>query len=182
MSRTPAIAVAVALALPLAGCAEIGVRSTTSTSSPVATADRTHEYPAPAPPDEHAQGSPSAQAAVLAFADGYINWNARDVVADLTRLAADSVGQARAAMQLEAADVAADYELRGGGISNAGTVEAVAPLRGSADEYVVVTRESTTATATNAYQGLQPAWHVTLATLRREPSGTWVLSGWQPES
>jgi hypothetical protein len=85
-------------------------------------------------------------------------------------------------MQLEAAEVAADYELRGGGVSNAGIVESVAPLRATTDEYVVVTRESTTASATSAYQGLEPAWHVTVATVRQAGPRDWVLSGWQPES
>ena len=186
MRRLAQLPLALAVALTVSGCAEIGGSATTATgtsgSSPVAVAERTHEYPAPAPAAERANGSSSAEAAVFAFANGYINWNARTVVADLRRLAADSVGQARSAMQIEAAQVAADYELRGGGVANAGTVEAVALLRGSKDEFVVVTRESTTASATDAYQGLRPAWHVTVATVRREPSGAWVLSGWQPES
>jgi type IV pilus biogenesis protein CpaD/CtpE len=180
--RSPVLAAAVTLGL--SGCAAIAARSTTTSGSrsPVAVAERTHEYPAPVPAAERAPGSPSAAAAVFAFANGYINWNAHTVVADLRWLAADSVGQARSAMQIEAAQVAADYELRGGGVANAGTVEAVALLRGSKDDYVVVTQESTTATATDAYRGLRPAWHVTIATVRREPSGAWVLSGWQPES
>ncbi len=59
-----------------------------------------------------------------------------------------------------------DYELKRGGIANSGTVEAVAPLPGRRDQYVVVTRELTTATATRAYQGLRPAWHVALASAR----------------
>jgi hypothetical protein len=147
----------------------------------VATAERTHEYPAPLPAAEHAGGSVSAEAAVYAFANGYINWNAGSVVADLTRLSRESVGQARSAMQIEAADVAADYELRGGGIANAGTVEAIAPLLGRS-AYVVVTRESTSSTSSDAYQGLRPEWHVTVATVRRAGPGDWVLSGWQPES
>ena len=71
--------------------------------------------------------------------------------------------------------------LQRGGIANQGTVEAVAPLGGRGDRYVVITRELTTASATTAYQGLQPAWHVTVATVSREPPGQWVVSGWQPE-
>jgi hypothetical protein len=84
-------------------------------------------------------------------------------------------------MQLAAANTARDYELRRGGIANSGTVEAIAPRSGSRDEYVVVTQERTTATNTTAYQGLRPAWHVTVATVTRVGPG-WVLSGWQPES
>ena len=48
--------------------------------------------------------------------------------------------------------------------------------------FVVVTRELTTATATNAYQGLRPAWHLALATVTQLSPGHWVLSAWQPEN
>jgi hypothetical protein len=133
-----------------------------------------------------AGGSASAAAAVTAFATAYINWSAATVSADMRRLAARSVGQARTAMQLAAAQTASDYELQHGGIANSGTVEAIAPARGARDQYVVVTRELTTATATTAYEGLRPAWHVAVATVSRQPSGRWVgrwvVSGWQPES
>jgi hypothetical protein len=99
----------------------------------------------------------------------------------MRQLAAGSLGQARSAMQLAAAQTANDYELQRGGIANHGTVEAVAPLRGSGDRYVVVTRETTTA-ASSAYQGLRPAWHVAVATVSALGPGRWVVSGWQPES
>lgn len=168
------------LVLVLAGCGAAGPRPG---ENRLAVAQRTHEYPSPAPPRQTAAGgSPSAQEAVRAFAAAYINWTAATVVADLRQLAARSVGQARSAMQLAAAQTAADYQLIEGGIANSGTVEAVAPLAGSADRYVVVTREATTATNTTAYQGLRPAWHVTIATVARLPSGAWVVSGWQPEA
>jgi 16S rRNA C1402 (ribose-2'-O) methylase RsmI len=85
-------------------------------------------------------------------------------------------------MQLAAAQTRSDYELQRGGVANHGTVEAVAPLLGASDRYVVVTRELTTATATTAYQGLRPAWHIAIATVARQPRGEWVVSGWQPES
>ncbi len=120
--------------------------------------------------------------AIRAFATAYINWNAQTVVGHMRALAAESVGQARAAMTLAAAQTAADYELRRGGIANAGAVEAIAPLLGQRDEYVVVTRESTSATNTDAYQGLSPAWHLALATVLELPAGRWVLSDWQPEN
>jgi hypothetical protein len=45
-----------------------------------------------------------------------------------------------------------------------------------------VTREQTTATASTAYQGLRPAWHLTLATVAEVAAGRWVVSSWQPES
>jgi hypothetical protein len=119
---------------------------------------------------------------VRRFAGAYINWTADSVGRDMIALASASIGQARSALQLAAAQTAGDYELRRGGIANSGTVEAVARLPGSRNQYVVVTRESTTATADAAYRGLQPAWHVTIATVARLPGRGWVLSGWQPES
>jgi hypothetical protein len=124
----------------------------------------------------------SQAAAVAVFAWAYINWNADTVSEDMRALAARSVGQARSAVQLAAGQTAGDYELRRGGIANSGVVEAVAPLTGRAGSYAVVTRELTTATATTAYQGLQPAWHVTIATVAQIAPGQWVVSGWQPQS
>jgi hypothetical protein len=149
----------------------------------LAQAQATHEYPSPPAPRQTAAGSaPSAVQAIWAFVTAYINWDAQTVSSDLRALAAASVGQARSAMALAAAQTAGDYELLRGGIANHGTVEAVAPLPGQRDQYVVVTLESTTATNTTAYQGLRPAWHVALATVTQLPGGGWALSGWQPES
>jgi hypothetical protein len=128
------------------------------------------------------KAAPTATQAIRAFAAAYINWNAQTVSADMRSLAARSVGQARAAMTLASAETADDYELRRGGIANAGTVEAISPLRGHQNEYVVVTEESTTASNTTAYQGLGPAWHLALATVQMMPGGEWALSGWQPEN
>ena len=148
----------------------------------MARAQASHEYPGPAPPRQSAPGSVSALEAVDAFATAYINWNARTVAADMEALAQHSVGQARAAMALAAAQTGSDYELRRGGIANSGTVEAVASLSGPPGRYVVVTRERTTATATDAYQGLQPAWHVAVATVVRLEPGRWALSAGSPKA
>ncbi len=126
--------------------------------------------------------SPSPTQAVRAFATSYINWDADTVSARLTLLARESIGQARSVMELQAAQTASDTELKGGGIANHGTVEAVAPLSGSSEHFVVVTRERTTASLTSAYAGLRPAWHVTVAAVTQVRAGSWVLSGWQPES
>jgi hypothetical protein len=141
--------------------------------------------PTPPPPAERptpGSASPSAASAVRTFATAYINWTAGSVKRVLLALAARSVGQARSAMVLAAAQTGSDSELHRGGIGNSGTVEAVAPLAGHTTQYVVVTRETTTATNTSAYTGLRPAWHVTVATVRRLAGGAWVVSGWQPES
>lgn len=151
--------------------------------SKLAQAQATHEYPSPPPPPQTTNAaSASAAQAVRAFATAYINWTARTVAHDMATLAARSIGQARSAMTLAAAETAGDYELQRGGIANHGAVEAVAPLPGQRDQYLVVTLESTSATDTTAYQGLRPAWHVALATTTELPGKGWVLSAWQPEN
>jgi hypothetical protein len=116
------------------------------------------------------------------FASTYVNWSAATVASRLRALARVSVGQAHAAMALEASEVARDRALRAGGIANAGAVRAIAPIAGRAREYAVVTRERTTASHDDAYRALEPEWHVTLATVTRTARGLWVLSGWRPES
>jgi hypothetical protein len=149
----------------------------------VANAQVTHEYPSPpALPEHPSGGSPTPAGAVAQFASSYINWTADTVSADMRALAAHSIGQARSAVQLAAAETAGDYELQRGGIANSGVVEAVAPVRGRTDQYVVVTRELTTATATTAYQGLRPAWHVAIAVVTEIAPGQWAVSGWQPQN
>jgi hypothetical protein len=180
--RAAVVLAAVALTCP--GCGAGHTPSSTSThASPLAQAQAAQEYPSPPPPRQTASGATAgAGNAVRAFATAYINWNAQTVSGDMRSLAARSIGQARAAMTLAAAETAGDYELQRGGIANQGTVEAVAPLPDHRDEYVVVTLESTTAANTTAYQGLRPAWHVALATVAEQPSGLWVLSAWQPEN
>ncbi len=148
----------------------------------LAQAQRTHEYPSP-PEHQSARGiAADPVTAVEAFATPYINWTAATVAATMRALAGVSIGQARSEMALAAAQTAQDYELKRGGIVNTGTVEAIAPVLGHRDEYAVVTREQTTATATSAYTGLRPAWHVALATVAELTGGRWVLSVWQPEN
>jgi hypothetical protein len=170
--------------LAVAGCGASTTRSAPRPArSRVVEAQRTHEYPSPPSPRQRVlRASRSPAAAVVAFAGAYINWDAGSVSADMTALAARSIGQARAAAQLAAAETADDYELKRGGIANTGTVEAVAPLPARRGQYVVVTRELTTATSTTAYQGLQPAWHVAIATVTEVAQGWWAVSGWQPQS
>jgi hypothetical protein len=148
----------------------------------VAVAQSTHEYPAAAVHQRVAAAAADAITAVRSFARAYINWSAATVSADMRALAARSVGQARSIAELAAAQTAQDYELRRGGVSNQGTVEAVSPLPGRPRQYVVVTLERTTATNTTAYQGLAPAWHVAVATVTAVGVGGWAVSGWQPES
>ena len=148
-ARAFACAAAATLAF-LTGCAPI--------APPVAhkQTNTTNEVPSPAPPQAAATPAPTAVAAVRRFADAYINWTAQTVATDMRALADESVGQARSAMQLAAAQTAGDYELQQGGIANSGSVEAVSLLPGARTRYVVVTRETTTATSSDAYQGCGP--------------------------
>jgi hypothetical protein len=174
-------ALIVAGALAITGCGS--AHHKTTKPSKLAQARATHEYPSPPAPPQTAIGARStAEQAVRAFATAYINWTARTVAGDMASLAAHSVGQARSAMTLAAAQTADDYELQRGGIANQGTVEAVAPLPRHRNQYVVVTLEATNATNTTAYQGLRPAWHVALATVTEQQPGQWVVSAWQPEN
>jgi hypothetical protein len=156
---------------------------TTRTAALVSRAQATHEYPGPASPVElviDPAGTP--EQAIRSFVVTFINWDASDVAARLRGLAAASVGQARSFIALAAARASGDYELQRGGIANAGSIEAIAPLPGRRDRYVVVTLERTTATATSAYDGLRPAWHVAVASVVAVAGGGWAVSSWQPES
>ena len=105
------------------------------------------------------------------FATAYINWNAADRHRRMRALAAQSVGQARSAMTLAAAQTAGDYELRQGGIANSGTVEAIAPLAGGPQpvrrRHARVDHRDATRPPTRASR---PAWHLTIATVRRAAS------------
>lgn len=176
--------------LLLSGCGGAGAqgsaqRQLSPRARALARAEATHEYPSPTPPAQSAPGSLTAVQAVSAFARLYINWNAQDVSAHMARLARASIGQARSEMALAAAETRTDTTIQQGGISNRGAVETVAPRDGHSGQYVVVTREATSASVTTAYRGLARAWHVTLATVAAlGPPGRrrWILSGWQPES
>jgi hypothetical protein len=157
-------------------------RATPSTPALVAQANRTHEYPTPVPRQTVLGGWRNPVQAVQEFATTYINWTASTVTVKLRALAMVSVGRARSAMSLAAAQTTGDYELHRSGIANQGVVEAIAPVTGTTDQYAVVTREQTTAADGSAYRGLAPAWHVSLATVARVEGDLWAVSSWQPES
>jgi hypothetical protein len=188
-------AIGLLAAASLAGCSALSFHGGVSTSisssattgasalaAKLAQARRTHEFPGPPERQTASSAAVSPVVAIQAFATAYINWTAATVSATMRTLAAASIGQARSEMALAAGQTAQDYELRQGGIANEGMVEAIAPLVGHRDEYVVVTRERTTAANTSAYEGLRPAWHLTLATVTDLTPGRWVLSDWQPEN
>jgi hypothetical protein len=197
--------VAAALATGLPGCslsAGDPARTTSSTSAEpvssaragssarasapmagvVARADRTHEVPTPPGRQTVAGGWRTPTQAVYVFATQYINWNSQDVSARLRALARVSVRQARSAVSAAASETASDDELQRGQITNSGAVEAISPVIGHRDEYAVATRERTTASGTDAYQGIAAQWHLAVATVTRLPGGLWVLRDWQPEN
>ncbi|MEA2148088.1 MAG: hypothetical protein QOG59_3675 [Solirubrobacteraceae bacterium] len=167
---------------PGAAGSSAGRSAPTAARTPLAIAQATHEYPSS--PVGQTPSAPAADPvrAVEAFAVAYINWDASTVAKDMSRLAARSVGQARSAMQLAAAQTAQDYELARAGVGNQGSVEAIGPVAGHPGQYAVVTLERTTATDSTAYAGLGAAWHVAIATVTRVAPGRWALSGWQPEN
>jgi hypothetical protein len=166
----------------IGGCGSLLPGSTSSAPTKIVRAQATHEYPSAPPAQSTARSFASPSLAILAFTTAYINWTAPTVSAIMRALAADSIGQARSATELAAGETGHDYELQRDGIANSGTVQALAPELGQTHAYVVVTREQTTATGTTAYQGLPPAWHVTLVTVAQLASGGWVVSSWEPEN
>jgi hypothetical protein len=179
-------AAALVLAAALAGCGEtVPHAPELARAAPAAPAVRGAPGEGEAAGTSRAGATVSPVATIARFATVYINWDAHDVAARLDALAAASIGQARSAMELAAAETRGDPTLARGGIANEGRVEAVAPRSGHPDQYVVVTLESTVASNTAAYEGLAPAWHLTVATVAADneaDSAGWVISGWQPES
>ncbi|WP_249010959.1 hypothetical protein [Conexibacter sp. DBS9H8] len=190
LSLAPALRAAARTASPAMGrrSGAGGTGRVTGTGTGAAGAERVtgtgtgaaNEIPTPPGPLEHAPVAATPVAALRRFGTLYINWTAATVAARLASLAADSVGEARSAMLLAAAQTRADPELTRAGVANRGAVEAVAALPGGSG-WVVVTRESTSASASAAYAGLAPAWHLTLAQVSRRDGG-WVVSAWQPEN
>lgn len=183
------VAAVLVLAGGLAGCAAFAPGSSSRSASsatrdddPIARAQRTHEYGPPAHRQSADVRAPTPVAAIAAFATGYINWSAPTIARTMRALGAISIGQARSEVALTASRSAQDYELRRAGMANSGVVEAVAPVLGQRNQYAVVTRERTMASNDGAYQGLPPAWHLTLATVTRLTDGGWVVSAWQPEN
>jgi hypothetical protein len=125
-------------------------------------------------------GRTSPKAALARYAEMYVNWTAAGVAANQRKLAAISLGQARAQALQAAASLARDPELTKSAVSNAGSVVAIAHGQGAtAGLWVVVTREQTI--GKGDYAGLPPTLHVIYAQLTRTANG-WVVTQWQPEN
>lgn len=183
------VTAAVIAAAALVGCGITDPTATTTGSvapapgreSAVEHANRTGEKPhtrAVSPTPAH--GSATPEQAVRRFAELYINWTYRNLAAHQRRLAAISVGSARAAELQAAAHTPADTELRQGRIRNVGTIVTIGVRAGAPPgSYVVVTHEATD--GNSAYVGLEAGYHVTLTRVRRTGAG-WAVSEWKPQS
>jgi hypothetical protein len=126
-----------------------------------------------------AAAAPTPTAALERFARLYINWNEHNLAAQQRTLAAISIGEASSTEAQAAAHTPADYELHNSHLANKGRIVAIAPSRPARPgSYMVVTRERTTGTGT--YDQLAPAYHLTIATVRRIPGG-WTVSQWHPQ-
>jgi hypothetical protein len=120
------------------------------------------------------------EAALERYAQIYLNWTARDVVAVQRELASISLGQARAQARQAAASAARDGELTTSQLANHGQVIALAPGQGSAaGRWVIVTSEQTT--GQGDYEGLPPTQHIIYAQLTRTRSG-WIVTKWAPQN
>jgi hypothetical protein len=183
LRRTLALFAVVVFALvALSGCTNPDAPSATtgaSTSSP----QNAGEPPAPPPPSSSAQAPAGVKAtpaaAVEAFTRLYVNWTYRTLAGNQRRLAAMSVGPARLAEHQATAASQADTTIRRGHIYNTGQIVSVAPERSHTGTWVVVTREKTG--GSSEYQGLQAAYHVTLAKLAHLQDG-YVIESWLPQS
>lgn len=202
MPRILAALSAGVLAVTLAGCLSItdpdatqpSSATTASASTDTATAASTGN-PVPAPERggripsaaRHAQtqlahgaASSTPQAALARYASLWCNWTAATVIARQRRLAATSLGQARAQALAAAASLQGDATLAASHVANSGSVIAITPGLGAASgDWVIVTKETTS--GEGDYAGLPATVHVTYAQLT-DTSGGWVVTLWSPQA
>jgi hypothetical protein len=182
---------AASLALCLAGCGVTDpyavknpAPTTVSTAAPATTSSpgSPGERLSPPPPTIASQHPADVQTtpmlALRQFADLYINWTYRTLQRDQQTLAAIAVGPARLAEQQAAAASAADTTITRGQIYNTGQLISAAPSLTTPGEWVLVSHETTGGNPT--YDGLQAAYHVTLATVAAVPGG-YAITQWQPQ-
>jgi len=120
----------------------------------------------------------SPRAAVERFAAVYVNWTYATLAANQGTLAAQAVGEARAAERQAQAQTGRDTPLRRGHIYNRGSIVTVARAGRGPGEWVVVTLEQTG--GDQEYAGLGASFHVTFADVQRV-AGRWAVSSWRPE-
>lgn len=182
------LAAVMAAASALTGCtnpdAPAGSAGEPVSAAAAAAAPRSAGEPAaPAAPTPASQApadvQASAQAALAAFAQIYINWTFQTLTGRQLTLAAMSVGAARIAEQQAAASSRADSTISQGHIFNTGRVVSIAPDRLAPGMWIVVTREQTG--GDSQYEGLPAGYHVTLAQLAAVPGG-YAVTQWLPQS
>jgi hypothetical protein len=187
----------VILAVALGGCGisnpytSSNATTTAAAGAPVSTTTATDADPTPErggsipPASQRSQlatnaADPTPQAALVRYAQLYINWTAKTVAAVQHELAAISTGQARAQALQAAASYGHDSTLQASQVANSGSVIAIAAGQGpAAGSWVVVTQETTT--GSGDYAGLPPTDHVTDAQLAHTRNG-WIVSSWSPRS
>lgn len=171
------------LAAALSGCTNPDA-PTVSTNAPSSSSPQNAGEPAaPAPSPASTQQSAGVQGtavkALEAFAALYTNWTYKTLAQHQRTLAAISVGPARLAEQQAAVSSASDTTIPRGHIYNEGQVVSIAPDLASSGSWVIVTREQTG--GGREYEGLVPAYHVTIAKLASVPGG-WAVQQWLPQS
>lgn len=186
MRTTPARTV-LALLLALAFAALSGCTNPDAPARPPAGAaggslQGPGEAGAPPPPTPESQ-SPQTPAhsptqALERFALLYTNWTYATLGERQRTLAAISIGAARLSEQQAAAASAADSTIRQGRIANSGALITIGRDLARPGLWCVVTREQTSG---SGYQGIQAAYHVTLARLAHLHDG-WAVSEWLPQS
>lgn len=180
-STRPALAFAVAVLLAGCGISDPYTRTERATSTADAAIERgEHDGPAPpaAPPPVRGAAALTPQQALTRYGAAYVNWTDATLPANERRLAAMSIGQARA--QALAESSAPPATLTRYAVANAGTVVAIAPGQGTErSKWAIVTDEQTS--GDGPYQGLPATTHVTWATVTRVAGG-WIVSGWYPGS
>jgi len=182
-TRGLALACGALVAITLAGCTNPDAPQATRRATASASPQSPGEGPAPPPPSPSTQApadvQPTPVKALEAFASGYINWNYEALTADQRHLAAISVGAARLAEQQAAAASGSDSTIARGHISNSGQIVSIASDLTEPGTWVIVTREQTG--GDSEYEGLQAAYHVTLAELASVPGG-YAVKEWLPQT
>jgi hypothetical protein len=194
MNHTPTALVFVALlaAVALAGCSLTAPyspqrpppRSATAADAGDPPAERGGTIPAAAQLAQSilapAAAQPTPQQALARYATIAINWNWRTLAATERRLAAISLGQARAQALQTAASASTDTTVSQQRLTNHGRPVSIAPGSGpAAGRWVIVTTEQTT--GHGSYAGMPPTLHVTYAQLTHTPAG-WIVDRWQPQT
>jgi hypothetical protein len=127
-------------------------------------------------PTDFPEAGETPQATLELAARLYGNWTSANATRQLGRIAAVSVGQARAELRQAAAQSTVDHQQHGA--RSSATVEAIRVLgRGPRRRALVVTRERIVAPDLPA-EGWR--YRVTVAAIERRAGG-WVISRWVPQ-